>query len=382
MSKKITTIKPGSYVYSQDEPFRLVTGDALSHLDLAFETYGELNSAKDNVIVLHHSLSMSAHAANLERSNSSTFDYDHKSQAGWWDNMIGSGKALDPNKYHIICINNLGSCFGSTGPNNYSGKFPIITIHDIARSQKLLLDYLGITKVKLIIGSSMGGMISLAWLQLFPSSLENLFLAACAHKAYPINIFNRMIQQEIIGLSPNNPNLGLKVARMLGFYNYRSNTELNDRFKEDHVKMQLSALDYKNNAAYKHSELYSYFEHNAEKFAENFDVRSYLCMLNAMDLFDLSALKSYHSRGYPLSSSNVKITIVGITTDILFPMWQQYEIYELLKESGYQPKFIEHDSDNGHDAFLKEHEKFGTYIACLLDDHKKPNGVKSNHFWA
>lgn len=366
MPKNIINTKPGCYVYSQTEPFKLVSGQYLDNLDLAYETYGKLNNNKDNVILLHHSLSMSAHAANITSHDSDiSFDYNYKNDSGWWDNMIGSGKAIDIEKYFVICINNLGSCFGSTGPMNYKGKFPAITIHDIINSQKVLLDYLEISKLKLIIGSSVGGMLSLAWLQMYPQTLEKLFVAACSHKAYPSNIFNRMIQQEIIKLTPTNPEQGLKIARMLGYYNYRSNDELNSRFKDIKIDSD-TLLDYHHKPAYKTSELYSYFSYNADKFVSSFNTESYLCMLNAMDLYDLTKTTSYHPSNYPNINQNVDVCVTGIDTDVLFPMWQQQEVYDLLMKSGYKPRFIEHKSVHGHDAFLIEHKEFGEYIINLL----------------
>lgn len=344
-----------SYLFKQDRPFKLVSGKYLTKLELAYETYGVLNENKDNVILIHHSLSMSAHAARRNEED----------QAGWWDCMIGKDKPLNIEHYYIICINNLGSCFGSTGPNNYSD-FPLITIHDMVYSQKLLLDHLGIDKLKLVIGSSMGGMLSLAWLQLFPKSMENLFVAATAARAYPVNIFNRMIQQEVIKASSTSDKSALKIARMLGHLYYRGLDELNLRFMEVTKDFDLS-----NNymtGVYKNSELYNYFAYNADKFVNYFDQNSYLCLLNAMDLYDLTIETCYHAAGFaPVQSDyNVNITVAGIDSDILFPLNQQKEICSLLLQAGFSPKFIEHHSTYGHDAFLVEHQEFGVYITEAL----------------
>ncbi len=366
--QKITNISNNSYLYTQMNDFVLVSGKVLHGLKLAFETYGELNGERNNVILLHHSLSMSAHAYNSLQNdiNNDQFDYDHKTHNGWWDNMIGPGKPLDPEKYFIICINNLGSCFGSSGPNNYDGDFPVITIHDMVKSQKILLDFLNINKLKLIIGSSMGGMLSLSWLQLYPETVDNLFVAACAHKAYPINIYNRMIQQEMIKLDTSNTKAGLKLARMLGFFNYRSSDELTERFSYTNVifDQEFNANDSRD--IYKSSEMYNYFSYNADKFTAMFETESYQCLLTAMDLFDLSIEKNYHPAGYPNFNPSTNITIVSIDTDILFPVHQQQDVFNLLKQYGYNPKFIEHKSKFGHDAFLVEHQIFGQYLSDLL----------------
>lgn len=343
-----------SHLYSHPQNFKLVSGESLVKLDLAYETYGKINPQKDNVILVHHSLSMSAKASL------------------WWEGMIGENKAFDTNKYFIICINNLGSCFGSTGPGNYPEEnFPLITIHDMVISQKLLLEHLGISKLKLITGGSMGGMLALAWLQLYPDTVENLFIAAASARAYPVNIFNRMIQQEIIKANLHNPQQTLKIARMLGYFYYRSNDELNNRFSNialEVEKKQPSAMtmDYMN-GVYKNTELYNYFSYNSEKFIKQFDYKSYLCLLNAMDLYDLTVEKSYHAAGFARPKQDIKVTIAGISTDILFPLEQQIEIYHLLKQSGFSPKFIEHESTYGHDAFLVEYDKFGGYITELLN---------------
>ena len=342
-----------SHLYSHTQNFKLVSGESLEKLDLAYETYGKINAQKDNVILVHHSLSMSAKASI------------------WWQGMIGENKTFDTNKYFIICINNLGSCFGSTGPSNYSDiNFPSITIHDMVISQKFLLDHLGISKLKLITGGSMGGMLGLAWLQLYPHMAENYFIAAASARAYPLNVFNRMIQQEIIKANLNDPQLTLKIARMLGYFFYRSSDELNNRFSDIAGELN-KEIDHSDtpeylNGAYKNTELYNYFSYNSDKFTKNFDYKSYLCLLNAMDYYDLTIQKPYHAAGFSKPSHDVKITIAGISTDILFPLEQQIEIYDLLKLYGFSPKFIEHKSNYGHDAFLVEYNKFGEYISELL----------------
>ena len=348
LNKQNTNLKSSYYIH--DKPFKLVSGEYLAKLELVYATYGTLNAKKDNVILIHHSLSMSAHAAD------------------WWSNMIGEDKPLDTNKYFIICINNLGSCFGSTGPSNYpADNFPLITIHDMVISQKYLLDHLGLDKIKLVTGSSMGGMLSLAWLQLYPETLSNMFIAATCVRAYPVNIFNRMIQQEIIKSNLNNAKQTLKIARMLGYFFYRSSNELNNRFADisTQIETKSESSGYLE-GVYKNSELYKYYDYNSEKFVNNFDYKSYLCLLNAMDLYDLTIQKNYHQAGFTKPNHHINITIAGITSDILFPMEQQLEINELLNQYGFKTKFIKHQSSYGHDAFLVEHNEFGGYITELL----------------
>lgn len=371
MAKQITTISKNTYSYSHKNDFKLVSDVGLKDLKLVYEAYGELNSDKNNVIVLHHSLSMSAHAANLvdeTDTDDEDYDYDHKSNRGWWDSMIGPGKVLDTDKYYIICINNLGSCFGSTGPDDYNGQFPVITMHDIANSQYVLLNHLGIDTVRLMIGSSMGGMISLAWLQLYPETIENIFVTACAHKAYPINTFNRMIQREIINLDPDKSNQrkqGLKIARMLGFYNYRSSHDLSKRF--DSLNLEIDKKNLADNFdSVKHTELYNYYCYNSEKFIKAFSTESYLTLLNAMDMFDLTINKTYHSAGFKNINKQANIFVVGIDSDILFPIYQQEDTYHLLVDSGYNTQFITHKSQYGHDAFLIDHDAFADYISRVL----------------
>lgn len=228
-------------------------------------------------------------------------------------------------------------------------------------------------------GGSMGGMISLAWLQMYPNDLENIFLVACSHKAYPINVFNRMIQREILKLDQDKSSgqkQGLKIARMLGYYNYRSNSELEDRF--GNVNSELAGdRALADSEAYKNTELYNYFSYNADKFIKNFDADSYNVLLNAMDLFDLSKENAYHAAGYPSVNNECNIIVVGIDTDILFPIWQQQEIVDLLRACGYDPYFIEHVSPFGHDAFFIEHEAFSGYISRLLTKRKNKSGYKT-----
>jgi homoserine O-acetyltransferase len=357
-TNKITQLHPGSYLYHHgtNTEFELVSGKKITNLQLAFETYGKLNHQKDNIILIHHSLSMSAHVTDLYKTG----------VLGWWENMVGPNLPIDTNKYFIICINNIGSCFGSSGPNNCPN-FPQVTIHDIVRSQKLLLDYLGISKLKLVIGSSIGGMLSLTWLQSYPKTIESLFVAACSAKAYAVNIYNRMMQQEIISsLKHSDPKLGLKLARMLGYYYYRSQEEFNNRFSCNNFNISDT---YANLGLYKNTELYNYFDYNAKKFVEIFDLDSYLCLLNALDLYDLTIDKDYHLAGFfdaYQQNKDINITIAGIDSDLLFPLYQQHDLNTLLKQAGYKTYFIEHHSTHGHDAFLTEYLPFGKYIQKIL----------------
>lgn len=359
MSSEITRQPDGSWRYHSNQPFALESGDSLAQLELVYETWGELNADKSNVIVLHHALSVGAHAASSEQNATN----------GWWQDMVGPGKAVDSNRYYVICINNLGSCFGSSGPTSlnlatgtpYNARFPDVTIGDMVNSQKQLLDELGIERVYGMVGNSMGAMLSLIWAIEYPQSVERLMLSCTAYKAYPANIANRHIQQSAIRIDPawNNGDYtsnealeGFKLARKLGLYTYRNSAEWNRRFNSHEDK----AADDK--------EITRYMDYNADKFVQVFDANSYLTITTAMDSYDVT--RGYDSNQAAFSRITAKTTVISEEFDILFTPQQQDELYACLQEAGVETEFIRHHSQFGHDAFLVETERFGGYLREFL----------------
>ncbi|TQV72389.1 homoserine O-acetyltransferase [Aliikangiella marina] len=359
MTATVNQQEDGSWFYHNPAPFKLEKGGQLPELELAYETYGKLNDDKSNVVVIHHALSVGAHVTATESNPAK----------GWWNDMLGSAKAIDSDRYFVICVNNLGSCFGSTGPSNlnpvsgqlYNADFPEITIGDMVNSQKQLLEFLGIDSVYAIIGNSMGAMLSLIWAIEYPQMVQRVMLSCTAYKAYPANIANRNIQQSAIRLDPawNNGNYtsnedlaGFKLARKLGLYTYRNSAEWNRRFN--------SHLD-KNTAD---GEITKYMDYNAEKFVKIFDANSYLVITTAMDTYDVT--QNYPSNKAAFSRITAKVVVISEEYDILFTPQQQEELFAALQEAGVESAFIQHCSQYGHDSFLVETNRFGQYIEDFL----------------
>ncbi|WP_444996801.1 homoserine O-acetyltransferase MetX [Aliikangiella sp. IMCC44359] len=363
MTQNVTLQRDGSWLFQSSQPFDLELGGQLPSLELAYETWGSLNPQKSNVIVIHHALSVGSHVTQSEANP----------DKGWWNDMVGVGCAIDSEQYYIICINNLGSCFGSSGPVSinpetnkpYNATFPEITIGDMVASQKFLLEYLGIEKVYAIVGNSMGAMLSLTWAIEYPDSVERLMLSCTAYKAYPANIANRNIQQSAIRIDPawnhgnyqSNEELeGFKLARKLGLFSYRNSAEWNRRFNS-HL-----------NDDTQDTEITKYMDYNAEKFVRSFDANSYLTITTAMDNFDVT--QKYDSSILAFERIKAKVVVISEEFDILFTPQQQRELYACLQDAKVTSFYISHQSQYGHDAFLVETDRFGQYIKdFLLDKH-------------
>lgn len=349
----------GSICFSNDETFFLENGQSLPQLTLVYETWGKLNFDKSNVIMVHHALSVGAHACKSDKNP----------EDGWWHNIIGPGLAIDTSQYFVICVNNLGSCFGSSGPlsinpetrTTFRGDFPQITIGDMVNSQKLLLDNLEISHLYAVAGSSMGAMLSLAWGIDYPDSVSNLILISTGYKAYPANIANRSIQHQAIRMDPewqggnyqsNEKLSGFKLARKLGLYTYRNSSEWNRRFNSH------------DSDSIKDTDIIEYMDYNAEKFSGYFDANSYLILTHSMDLFDVT--KNFVSIEQCFSKITARTLVVSVESDILFTPQQQEELYAALQEGGVDCQYINHHSQYGHDAFLVEKEPFTQYITDFL----------------
>ena len=361
----IKELPNGIQIFRSDEAFHFDLGGKINQLSLAFEVYGKMNSDKSNVILIHHALSTGSHVASHELNR----------LAGWWEQVVGSGKAIDTNKYCVICINNIGGCYGSIGPASinpetdqpYLNSFPILKFTDIGKSQKILLDYLGVKKLYAIIGSSVGAMTSLQMNFDFPNITERLLLISSCHKAYPANIANRHIQREVIQLdrSYNNGNYhispieGLKAARKLGFYTYRSPAEFNKRFERKKISLE----DVQMNSHL--SEVENYLEYNASKFVKNFDTNSYMYFTKAMDLFDITEEENWEENLSKITTDYIKV--VSVETDLLFPPFQQRKSYEIMKDHGLNAEYFEYYSIHGHDSFLIDNDVMSEQLIQFLN---------------
>ncbi|MFK8051216.1 MAG: homoserine O-acetyltransferase [Halioglobus sp.] len=355
MGPEITELDNGTLEYRSEKDFVFEGGGTINPLVLAFECYGSLNEQKDNAIVVHHALSTSSHLAASEKNP----------EKGWWQDMVGPGCHLDTNKYFVICINNLGSCYGSSGPNSinpktkqkYLSDFPTVTIIDMVKSQKMLIDSLGITQLHAIVGNSMGAMLSLAWLTLYPDHARHLVSISSSAQAYPANNANRFLQRDIIqvdpawngGDYPDSATLsGFKTARKLGLLTYRNWAELNERFVNKTGKESIE----------------HYLTYNAEKFIARFDCNSYLYLLDAMNTFNLSGADGSLVEAFkPIKAETL---VVSVNSDILFTPSQQQTLFAALDDAGVPARYIDHHSEFGHDAFLIETEAFGQYISHFI----------------
>lgn len=328
-------------------PFRFHRGGEIEGGQIAYETWGSLNPTKDNAILIFTGLSPSAHAA------SSAVD----PSAGWWEQVIGPDAALDTNRFYVICVNSLGSCYGSSGPTSidprtgarYGEAFPEVSIEDVATGGRAVLDHLGISTAELVIGPSLGGSAVLAFAALNPNRARRLIsisgtMAAAAHA-----IALRSIQREAVKTDPLN---GLRLARKLGTVTYRSAAELAQRFGR---RPSNSGFDFA---------VQDYLEQQADKFSKSFDPQSYLKLSRAIDLFDLS------THGDPVSlfkrSGLASALVIGVEQDSLFTIEEQAELADALQAAGIKTQLQRLDSLAGHDAFLAEQRRFAELITHWL----------------
>lgn len=328
---------------------------------IVYETWGELNFHKDNGVLLFTGLSPSAHAASSEVDPSS----------GWWEQMVGENKPIDTTKYFVICINSLGSCFGSTGPTSinpetgerYRLDFPVLTIEDIARGGHEVVKSLGLNRLHSVVGASMGGMTSIAYAILFPEIAESVVSISGSARAAPFAISLRSLQREIIQSDPiwnegnydvtEEPVLGMRLARKLGMLTYRSAAELEQRFgreliPEERQTGESFGLDF---------EVESYLEAHANKFIGTFDANCYLYLSRAMDLFDVADHGGSVEHGLAKVGAS-RALIIGVETDLLFPISHQQRIADGLEDGKREVIFHSLESIQGHDAFLVDMDRF------------------------
>lgn len=328
---------------------------------IVYETWGELNFQKDNGVLLFTGLSPSAHAASSEVDPSS----------GWWEQMVGESKPIDTTKYFVICINSLGSCFGSTGPTSinpetgerYRLDFPVLTIEDIARGGHEVVKSLGLNRLHSVVGASMGGMTSIAYAILFPEIAESVVSISGSARAAPFAISLRSLQREIIQSDPiwnegnydvtEEPVLGMRLARKLGMLTYRSAAELEQRFgreliPEERQTGESFGLDF---------EVESYLEAHANKFIGTFDANCYLYLSRAMDLFDVADHGGSVEHGLAKVGAS-RALIIGVETDLLFPISHQQRIADGLEDGKREVIFHSLESIQGHDAFLVDMDRF------------------------
>ena len=351
-------------------PFAMKRGGALTGARLAYETWGTLSAACDNAIFILTGLSPGAHAASNAEDPS----------PGWWEEMIGPGKHIDTNRWFVICANSLGSCKGSTGPASvdpltgkvYKLSFPELALEDIANSSYELVRHLGIERLACLIGNSMGGMSALGYLENHPGSVRAHISISTAPQAQPFAIAIRSLQREAIRLDHNwnngeyddarYPEAGMSIARKLGVITYRSAMEWVGRF----ARIRLDQDQREDEPFATEFQIESYLDGHARKFVRSFDPNCYLYLSRASDWFDVS---EYGAGQVSAALERIDIEralVIGVSTDILFPLSQQEEIAEGLRDAGVEVDFVPLDSPQGHDAFLVDIARFGAAISNFL----------------
>jgi len=354
-----------------DPPFLFKTGEIFNDpLFIAYETYGELNDKKDNAILVTTGLSPSAHLCSTSEDQS----------PGWWEKIAGEGKYIDTQKYFVICINSLGSCYGSSGPASfkpdtdvkYGLSFPEVTIEDMAQSMKPVIDELGIKTLHSIIGPSMGGMTAMSLVKQFPSITKNLILISTAASCRPFSIAVRSLQRKLITSDQNweegkyqdkdLPLNGMKQARYLGMVTYRSPTEWNNRFGRKKSEATPKPEDFSSNRF----QIQDYLKSRSDDFVSDFDPNSYLYLSRSIDTFDL--IEENESIGEIFKNFNLdRVLIMGVDEDYIFPFDCLEELFEAFTDASKDVSIKKLPSLSGHDSFLVDHENFGSSIRAFLE---------------
>jgi homoserine O-acetyltransferase len=365
----------------------LQSGAALRDYSLSYETYGTLNADKSNAVLVCHALNASHHVAGI-------YAGQDKSE-GWWDNMIGPGKALDTNQFFVIGVNNLGSCFGSTGPMHtnpdtgqvYGADFPVVTVEDWVNAQARLLDALGIQTLAAVMGGSLGGMQALSWTLQYPSRVRHAVVVASAPNLTAENIaFNEVARRAIV-TDPDFhgghfyahgtvPKRGLRIARMIGHITYLSDDVMNEKFGRKLKASTLDALAQTSAQPYQYStleaefQIESYLRYQGDKFAEYFDANTYLLITRALDYFDPA--RTYGGDlSHALAGATCKFLLVSFTTDWRFSPKRSREIVKALLDNKRTVSYAEIDAPHGHDAFLLDDARYMGVISSYFDSVAK-----------
>lgn len=354
-----------------DSALKLKSGKELNSYNLVYETYGILNKNKDNAVLICHALSGNHHVAGY---------HNNDEKPGWWDNMIGSGKPINTDKLFVVCMNNLGGCHGTTGPssinpvnNQYYGfSFPIVTVEDWVKSQKILMDKLEIPKWKFIVGGSLGGMQSFQWALDYPEYVENSVIIAASPKLTAQNIaFNEVARQAIIKdpdwcngnyLSENKtPSRGLALARMLGHITYLSDKSMAKKFGRDQKN---DKFNFNFDVEF---QIESYLRYQGEKFVGSFDANTYLLMTKALDYFDPFSEANFENK---LKRTKTKFLVISFTSDWRFPPSRSEEIVQKLISFNKNISYLRIDAEGGHDAFLMKNDNYFDGMRAYIDANR------------
>ena len=394
-------VTPSSMHFADPLPLR--SGVSIRSYDLCYETYGTLNEAKSNAVLVLHALNASHHLAGL-------YAGQDKSD-GWWDGMIGPGKPLDTNRFFVIGVNNLGSCFGSTGPMHtnpdtgriYGADFPVVTVEDWVDAQARLLDAMGIHTLAAVMGGSLGGMQALSWALQYPQRVRHAVVIASAPNLTAENIaFNEVARRAIVtdpdfaggnfyaqdGRPETKPKRGLRIARMIGHITYLSDDVMNEKFgralrsalphgastnpagtpKGDHYQYTTQGVEF---------QIESYLRHQGDKFAEYFDANTYLLITRALDYFD-PARDFGGDLSQALARASAAFLLVSFTTDWRFSPKRSRELVKALLDNRRDVSYAEIDAPHGHDAFLLDDARYLQVVHAYFDQIARENGPASS----
>jgi homoserine O-acetyltransferase len=363
------------------EPLRLSSGASLREYDLCFETYGRLNAQRSNAVLVCHALNASHHVAGVY--------LDEQGQPmprsqGWWDNMVGPGKPLDTNRFFVIGVNNLGSCFGSTGPMHrnpdtgeiYGADFPVVTVEDWVHAQARLLERLGIEQLAAVMGGSLGGMQALSWTLQYPERVRQAVVVASAPNLTAENIaFNEVARRAIVtdpdfhgghfyrhGVLPKR---GLRIARMIGHITYLSDDVMNEKFGRQ-LRDAVQAAGYKYSTQEVEFQIESYLRHQGDKFAEYFDANTYLLITRALDYFDpAGACGGDLARAF--EAVKARFLLVSFTTDWRFSPARSRELLKAMLDCRLDVSYAEIDAPHGHDAFLLDDARYMSVVRTYFE---------------
>jgi homoserine O-acetyltransferase len=369
--KSIGIVTPQSMHFA--EPLPLQSGASIAGYTLVYETYGALNADRSNAVLVCHALNASHHVAGVYLKE------DGSKSVGWWDNMVGPGKPLDTDRFFVIGVNNLGSCFGSTGPMHvnpatgkpYGAAFPVVTVEDWVHAQARLADALGIRQFAAVMGGSLGGMQAMAWSLLYPDRLRHCMVIASTPKLSAQNIaFNDVARQAILadpefhggdyyahGVVPRN---GLRVARMVGHITYLSDDDMAEKFGRELRSGEYQfgfGIDF---------EIESYLRYQGDKFAEYFDANTYLLITKALDYFDPAAAFAGDLTA-ALANTRAQFLLVSFSTDWRFAPARSREMVQALVNNRRHVTYAEIDAPHGHDAFLLDDARYMATVSAYYN---------------
>ena len=375
-----------------DAPLTLQSGVVLPGYELVYETYGTLNANRSNAVLICHALNASHHVAGCHADPSGQ---PIARSEGWWDNMIGPGKPVDTNRWFVVGVNNLGSCFGSTGPTHlhpqtgipWGADFPVVTVEDWVNAQARLMDVLGIGQLAAVMGGSLGGMQTLSWTLQFPSRVRHAVVVASAPNLTAENIaFNEVARRAIV-TDPDFhgghylrhgtlPRRGLRIARMIGHITYLSDDVMNEKFgrqlkplvqaARDGDIVEVERLAYRYTTQEIEFQIESYLRHQGDKFSEYFDANTYLLITRALDYFD-PARTHDGDLSAALATARAKFLLISFTTDWRFSPARSREVLKALLDNRIDVSYAEIDAPHGHDAFLLDDPRYHAAVRAYFE---------------